>query len=181
MGKKLDHITPQLQTFIENQKIFFVGTAANEGRVNVSPKGTDSFRVIDSTKIIWLNLTGSGNETAAHLLKHNRMTILFCAFDGKPLILRLYGSATIYHKRDAQFKNYIKQFKPNIGARQIIEMQIDLVQTSCGFGVPLMDYNSERDILNVWSDQKGEAGIEEYWELKNTHSIDGFETKIINN
>ena len=85
MGKKLNHITPELKEFIKNQKMFFVGTAAEEGRVNVSPKGIDTFRVLGDNKIIWLNLTGSGNETAAHVLKNDRMTILFCAFEGKPL------------------------------------------------------------------------------------------------
>ena len=130
MGKKLDAITPALQEFIEYQKIFFVGTAAAEGNVNVSPKGTDSFRVINQNKIVWLNLTGSGNETAAHLLKNNRMIIMFCAFEGKPMILRLYGEAKIYHKRDSIFNDFSQLFPKNVGARQIIEMNVDLVQTS---------------------------------------------------
>lgn len=179
MGKKLDHITSDLQAFIVKQKIFFVGTAADEGRVNVSPKGMDSFRVINKNKIIWLNLTGSGNETAAHLLKNNRMTIMFCDFDGKPLILRLYGKARIYHKRDTEFQQYIKAFEPNAGSRQIIEMEIDLVQTSCGFGVPLLDFKEERTILSDWAEKLGEEKIEEYWENKNAESIDGFETNIV--
>ena len=97
MGKLLKELNPALQKFIENQKIFFVGTARSEGTVNVSPKGMDTFRVIDTKKIVWLNLTGSGNETAAHLLKNKRMTIMFCSFDETPLILRLYGNANIYH------------------------------------------------------------------------------------
>jgi len=180
MGKKLDCITPELKEFIGNQKVFFVGTAATEGSVNISPKGTDSFRVLDENKIIWLNLTGSGNETAAHLLINNRMTIMFCAFEGKPLILRLYGHAEIFHKRDAQFHEYIGHFPENKGARQIIEMQVDLVQTSCGFAVPFMDFKEERETLNSWSTKQGIEGIEKYWENKNTKSIDGFETKILN-
>lgn len=179
MGKKLEHITPELIEFIEKQKIFFVGTAAEEGRVNVSPKGTDSFRVLDQNKIIWLNLTGSGNETAAHLIKTNRMTILFCAFEGKPLILRLYGYAKIYHQRDENFNKYISLFPENTGSRQIIEMEVDLVQTSCGFAVPFMDYKEERETLNTWSSKQGTEGIENYWKEKNTKSIDGFETKIL--
>lgn len=179
MGKKLDCITPQLITFIEQQKIFFVGTAANTGSVNVSPKGTDSFRVIDPNKIVWLNLTGSGNETAAHLLQNNRMTIMFCAFEGKPNILRLYGKAKIYHKRDSQFNDYEKLFPKNIGSRQIIEMHIDLVQTSCGFAVPFMDYKKERTTLNDWAQKQGTENIEAYWENRNTKSIDGFETRIL--
>jgi hypothetical protein len=178
MAKMLDSITSELQTFIEKQKIFFVGTAANEGSVNVSPKGTDSFRVINENKIVWLNLTGSGNETAAHLLKNNRMTIMFCAFEGSPLILRLYGNATIFHPRDEEFIEYKDLFKANEGARQIVEMKIERVQTSCGYGVPFMDYKEERETLNKWAAQKGEPEIKEYWKLKNEKSIDGFETKI---
>lgn len=181
MGKKLESITSELKEFIENQKLFFVGTAANEGRVNLSPKGTDSFRVINENKIVWLNLTGSGNETAAHLLLNNRMTIMFCAFEGKPLILRLYGKATIFHKRDTSFQEYAKLFPSNNGARQIIEMDVDLVQTSCGFAVPYLDFVSERNTLDSWAEKQGIDGIEKYWEEKNTKSIDGFETKILNN
>lgn len=180
MGRKLDSIKPRLKKFIEEQRVFFVGTAADEGRVNISPKGTDSFRVINENKVVWLNLTGSGNETAAHLLKNNRMTIMFCAFEGAPLILRLYGTARTYHKRDAEFQDYIDLFPPNEGSRQIIEMNVDLVQTSCGFGVPLMDFKEERTTLTEWAKEKGTDGIEEYWENKNTESIDGFETKILN-
>ena len=179
MGKKLDSITTELKEFIEKQKVFFVGTAASEGRVNISPKGTDSFRVIDQNKIVWLNLTGSGNETAAHLLKNNRMTIMFCAFEGKPMILRLYGHAQIYHQRDDKFHEYLPLFPENNGSRQIIEMDIDLVQTSCGFAVPFMDFKEERTTLNDWSKKQGREKIEEYWENKNTKSIDGFETNIL--
>lgn len=179
MGKKLESITDELKEFIENQKIFFVGTAANEGNVNVSPKGTDTFRVLDKNKIVWLNLTGSGNETAAHLIKNSRMTIMFCAFEGKPLILRLYGKAKIFHERHAEFHEYSKLFEKNIGSRQIIEMDVNLVQTSCGFAVPLMDFKEERTVLKAWAEHKGEEKIKEYWKDKNTESIDGFETKIL--
>lgn len=179
MGKQLEHITPQLQQFIAQQKIYFVGTAAATGNVNVSPKGTDSFRVIDRNTIVWLNLTGSGNETAAHLLKNNRMTIMFCAFEGKPMILRLYGTAEIYHKRDQQFNDYNKLFPDNLGSRQIIKMHVDMVQTSCGFAVPFMDYKEERTTLNDWATKQGTEKIETYWKNKNTKSIDGFDTNII--
>lgn len=179
MGKKFKSIGLEQRTFIENQHIFFVGTAATKGRVNLSPKGTDSFRVIDENKIVWLNLTGSGNETAAHLIQNNRMTIMFCAFEGKPMILRLYGHAHIYHKRDKEFDEYYKLFSNNIGARQIIEMEVDLVQTSCGFAVPFMEYKEDRNTLNIWAEKQGEEKIREYWNNKNTQSIDGFETKIL--
>ena len=179
MGKKLEFITPELMRFIEEQKIFFVGTAAAEGNVNVSPKGSDSFRVINKNKIVWLNLTGSGNETAAHLLKNTRMTIMFCAFEGKPMILRLYGKAKIYHKRDSAFNDLSHLFPENIGARQIIEMKVDLVQTSCGFAVPFMDFKEERTTLNNWAVKQGEDKIKDYWKNRNTQSIDGFETNIL--
>lgn len=179
MGKKLESISPELVEFIEKQKIFFVGTAAEEGRVNVSPKGTDSFRVIGPNKIVWLNLTGSGNETAAHLLLNSRMTVMFCAFEGKPMILRLYGRAKIFHRRDSVFDQYISLFSKNTGSRQIITMDVDLVQTSCGFAVPFMDFKEERETLNSWSTKQGKDGIERYWEEKNTKSLDGFETKIL--
>jgi len=178
MAKIFPEITPELQDFIKNQHIFFVGTAAQEGRVNISPKGHDTLRVLSPNKLVWLNLTGSGNETAAHLLKSNRMTIMFCAFEGKPMILRLYGHAKIYHERDNAFQKYIGLFEENTGSRQIIELDIDLVQTSCGFSIPFMDFKEERGQLNAWSKKQGKEKINMYWEEKNTKSIDGFETGI---
>lgn len=178
MGAKFQEIPEHIIDFIKDQKIFFVGTAATEGRVNVSPKGMDSFRVINKNKIVWLNLTGSGNETAAHLLKNSRMTIMFCSFEKKPLILRLYGQAKIYHERDKEFNEYMSLFPETPGSRQIIEMDVDLVQTSCGYGVPFMDYVEERPTLRQWGENKSEEKIKKYWTDKNTVSIDGFETKI---
>ncbi|MFK5982031.1 MAG: pyridoxamine 5'-phosphate oxidase family protein [Flavobacteriaceae bacterium] len=175
MGKQLKEITEPLKEFIENQKLFFVGTARNEGSVNISPKGMDTFRIINSNKIVWLNLTGSGNETAAHLQENNRMTIMFCSFEEKPLILRLYGNAKIYHENEAEFQNNISLFPKHIGARQIIVMDVDLVQTSCGFAVPFMDFKEERSQLTRWSDKKGEAGIKQYWKERNAKSIDGYD------
>lgn len=179
MAKQLDFITTDLQEFIEQQKIFFVATARAEGRVNLSPKGLDSLKIINPNKVIWLNYTGSGNETAAHLLEHNRMTIMFCSFDAKPLILRLYGTAKTYHERDEKFKEYLPLFSDTLGTRQIFEMQVELVQTSCGFAVPLMEFQEERPLLKSWSTNKGETGIKNYWADKNQQSIDGFETGII--
>ena len=181
MSKKLESLTPDLQEFIKNQKIFFVSTAMSEGRINLSPKGMDSLRVLGPNKLIWLNLTGSGNETATHILENNRMTIMFCAFEGKPLILRLYGQAKVYHNKDSKFKEYINQFPPISGARQIFEFEFDLVQTSCGFAVPFMDYKEDRMVLSDWADKKGEEGIKDYWAEKNTVSLDGHETGILDN
>ena len=179
MGKKLESLTPELFSFIEKQKIFFVGTAASEGTVNLSPKGMDALRIIDPNRVVWLNLTGSGNETAAHLLQFNRMTIMFCAFEGPPLILRLYGKAELVHTEDEQWGSYRALFPEYHGARQIIDMKIDLVQTSCGFGVPNYEYIGDRDTLEKWAEKKGEQGIREYWQEKNKTSLDGLPTDII--
>lgn len=179
MGKKTEHLTPDHIEFIKDQKIFFVGTAAESGRVNISPKGMDTFHVLETNKIVWLNLTGSGNETAAHLLRNNRMTIMFCAFEGTPMILRLYGQATVFHPRDTGFNEYIHHFRKDNGNRQIIVMDIDLVQSSCGFAVPLMAYVEDRKILTDWAEKKGPEGIETYWKEKNLKSIDGFDTNIL--
>ncbi len=178
MAKIFDHISDELRAFIENQNIFFVGTAAQEGRVNISPKGMDTFRVIDANKIVWLNLTGSGNETAAHLLKNNRMTIMFCAFEGKPLILRLYGEAKIFHQKDQEYQSYINLFPETPGSRQIIELHVDMVQTSCGYAVPFMDFKEERTQLRSWAEKQGEDRLKTYRKEKNTTSIDNFDTGL---
>ena len=176
MGNRLKKLNPALKNFIENQKIFFVGTARTSGTVNVSPKGMDTFRIVNNNKIVWLNLTGSGNETAAHLLENNRMTIMFCSFEKTPLILRLYGKAQIYHENDQIYKEQIGLFRDFTGARQIIEMDINLVQTSCGYAVPLMEFKEERTQLNESDIKKGRAGVKKYWEDRNTLSLDGFKT-----
>jgi Pyridoxamine 5'-phosphate oxidase len=164
--------------FIGNQHMFFVGTAGAEGRVNVSPKGMDSFRVINSTRVAWLNLTGSGNETAAHVLENGRMTIMFCSFDKQPLIMRLYGEASAIHPRDAQWEEVEGLFPTYTGTRQIFIQDVDLVQTSCGYAVPLYELKSERETLTKWADNKGREGVEEYWHDNNVKSIDDRETGI---
>lgn len=179
MGKQFTEISTEHKKFISEQKLFFVGTAADKGKVNVSPKGMDTLRVIGPNKIIWLNLTGSGNETAAHLLINDRMTIMFCSFEEKPLILRLYGNAKIYHPRDKSFQNFVTHFPPMAGSRQIIEMSIDLVQSSCGFAVPFMEFKEERTQLKSWAEKQGEERLEEYKKEKNTRSLDDFDTKIL--
>lgn len=179
MAKQFNQLASAHIEFIQKQKIFFVATAMTQGKINLSPKGMDSLRVHNDHTVIWLNLTGSGNETAAHLLENNRMTIMFCAFEGKPLILRLYGSAITYHARDEQFQKYVKEFPKDVGARQIFEMNIDMVQTSCGSAVPFMNYDKDRDVLAKWASHKGAEGIKAYWEVKNTVSLEGFETKIL--
>ncbi len=181
MGKKTESISDKQSDFIKDQKMFFVGTAAESGQVNISPKGMDSFRVVNGNKVVWLNLTGSGNETAAHLLRNDRMTIMFCAYEGKPEILRLYGTAVISHVGDEHYNKYISLFPVTAGSRQIIEMDIDLVQSSCGFAVPFMDFKEERTQLKSWTEKQGEEKIKRYWEEKNAVSIDGFDAGMPKN
>lgn len=178
MAKQFDHITEQLQEFIAKQKLFFVATTGKGGKINLSPKGLESFRVVNSRTIQWLNLTGSGNETAAHLLEDDRMTIMFCSFDKNPLILRLYGTAKSIHKQDAEWDQNISFFPSDRGSRQIIEMNIEMVQTSCGFGVPIYKFEQERTTLKDWTDKKSDDDIEAYWKEKNTISIDGKPTGL---
>ena len=173
MGKKLDYLPTALQRFIADQKIYFVATAAEQGRVNLSPKGIDTFRIISENEVIWLNLTGSGNETQAHLAENNRMTIMFCAFEGAPNILRLYGQAKAILPNQTEWQKMIDLFPLVAGARQIIQLQMELVQTTCGYGVPFYEYRGERNTLLEWADKKGQNGIEEYWQTKNTVSLDG--------
>lgn len=180
MSEQFEKLDEKHITFIGKQYMFFVGTAPREGSINVSPKGADSFRVLNERKIVWLNLTGSGNETAAHIFENNRMTVMFCSFDKQPLILRLYGQAKALHRRDGQWTDYAKLFPESTGTRQFFEMDIELVQTSCGFAVPLAENFSERLTLSNWAEKKGLEGIEEYWAEKNTKSIDNLSTGIFN-
>jgi len=165
--------------FIRTQKIYFVGTATADSRINVSPKGMDTLRVLDPKRVAWLSVTGSGNETSAHVQADARMTVMFCAFDGAPLILRLYGTARVIHLRDTEWPELYTHFKPLPGARQIFDLAITHVQTSCGMGVPLMDYKGERGALEAWAEKKGTTGLHEYWGLKNQSSIDGLPTHIV--
>lgn len=179
MAQFYTEIQEHLKEFIRNQKIFFVGTAAPDGRVNVSPKGMDTLRVLGDNRLAWLNLTGSGNETAAHILETNRLTLMFCSFEEKPLILRLYGKAKAVHPRDSQWGELYSLFPKTPGARQIFDMDVETVQTSCGFAVPLFEFQGHRDTLKQWAENKGENGLQDYWEGRNQVSIDGKPTEII--
>ena len=178
MAKFFDAIEEKHSAFIAKQQMYFVATAAADGRVNLSPKGYDSLRVLGPNRVIWLNLTGSGNETAAHLQEVNRMTIMFCAVEGAPLILRLYGTAQTVHPRDEAWAELSAHFKDSPGNRQIFDMQVESVQTSCGFAVPFFDFVGERDTLRKDAEHKGTDGIQEYWEKKNVVSIDGLPTGL---
>ena len=179
MGKS-NGLNESQREFILGQKMFFVATAASDGRVNLSPKGMDLLRVVDDNRIVWMNLTGSGNETAAHLADLNRMTLMFCAFEGDALILRVYGQARVIHPRDADWQTACDTFPEVSGRRQIFDMTIDLVQSSCGSGVPFMDFvkgRGEEEMLPYF-DKMGEEGVEKFWRRKNTVSIDDKPTHI---
>lgn len=176
--KLYDHINKRIQKFITEQKIFFVATAADQGRINLSPKGMDSFRVIDKHKVHWLNLTGSGNETAAHLNVDGRITVMFCSFEGAPMILRLYGKGRVINPNDEKWSDAVSNFPVLAGTRQIIEIAIESVQTSCGMSIPYFDFRGERLELDDWAKGKGEEGIKAYWKEKNEVSLDGIPTKI---
>lgn len=179
MAQRYPELSSANIDFISHQKVFFVGTATAESRVNVSPKGMDSLRVLSSRRVVWLNVTGSGNETAAHVQHHPRMTLMFCAFEGPPVILRLYGTATVIHQGDVEWRELSSLFPPLPGARQIFDVTLDLVQTSCGMAVPYLSYTGDRELLNEWAGKKGEEGIRQYWKEKNQLSLDGIPTNIL--
>ncbi len=179
MGKQFSELSEKHIEFINQQKIFFVGTATTDSRVNISPKGMDSFRVINSNRIAWLNATGSGNETSAHIQQHPRMTIMFTAFQGHPLTLRLYGKASVIHMSDPEWSNLYSLFTPLPGARQIFDLSVEMVQNSCGMSIPFFEYQHEREQLSDWATKQGESGIKKYWQKTNQLSIDSIPTHII--
>lgn len=181
MGKQFPAMTPAHRDFIAKQRIFFTATATASSRVNVSPRPTDALRVLDDRTVLYLDLTGSGSETAAHLRVDGRITLMFCAFEEPPNILRLYGRGTSLPRATSDYTSLLASAFDNqepLGARQIVRIAIDLVQTSCGYGVPLFDYAGERETLRRWAEHKGETGLEEYWRMKNARSIDGLPTGL---
>lgn len=166
--------------FIGAQKIFFVASAPAAGRVNLSPKGMDTLRVLGPARIGYLDATGSGNETAAHLVENGRITFMFCAFAGDPLILRAYGRGRALRPRDDEWRQLRPLFGPVLpGERQLIVAELESVQTSCGFAVPFFDYEGERPTLTDWAERKGPEGIADYWAKKNQRSIDGLPTGLL--
>lgn len=177
IGSKLNGT---LRRFIESQKVFFVATAAEDGRVNVSPKGADSLRILSDHNIRWLSLSGSGNETAGHIRRQNRITLMFCAFEGDALILRLYGKARVIHPRDEDWADAVAAFPEMAGSRQIFDVTIESVQTSCGTGVPIMAFQKDRadDELVPYYADMGPEGVDAYWRKKNVETIDGFPTGL---
>ena len=175
MAKQFTQLTPNLQAFIAQQHMFFTGSAplSAEGRVNVSPKGIDTFRCLSLTQVAYLDLTGSGNETAAHIKDNGRLTIMMCSFAGKPTILRMYGQGRIVRSVDPEWELLYAHFDTVPGERQIVVLDIELVQTSCGFGVPLFEFKEHRSELLQWAERKGEDGLADYRDKKNARSLDG--------
>lgn len=174
MPKFLPELDERLSEFIRKQRLFFTGTAPHKGRVNVSPKGLDTFRILSPSRVGYLDATGSGNETAAHLFENGRMTIMFCAFDGPPLIVRLYCRGRSVQAHHAEWNELRPQFGPPFpGERQLIIAEIESVQTSCGYGVPLYEHKADRSQLRAWAEHRGPQGLAAYRQEKNTLSIDG--------
>jgi hypothetical protein len=176
LGKSFARIEPAHRDFIARQRIFFAASATAASRVNVSPRGTDAFRVIDETTVAWLDKTGSGNETAAHVRADGRVTVMFCAFEGPPGILRLFGRGESLRVGTDAFEALragVFEGASPPGLRQIVRVRLDLVRTSCGFGVPLFEHRGERDTLDRWATSKTPEELAAYRREKNTTSLDG--------
>ena len=181
MAKQFAALNSDQRDFIQRQNIFFVSSATTYSRVNVSPREISALRIVDDHSVIYLDRTGSGNETAAHMLADGRLTIMFCAFSGFPQIMRLYGRGTSVGWEGAEFEELISQYFGGVtplGTRQIMKLKFDLVQTSCGYGVPLFEYKGERTAIEKWHDNRGPDGIQSYCEEKNLSSMDGLPTGL---
>ena len=180
MGKFHDAIKPAHKAFIEDQHMFFVATAplSAEGRVNLSPKGLDCFKVLSEQRVGYMDLISSGNETSAHTLENGRITFMFCSFDSTPNILRLYGKGFTVLPGTPKWQQYADQFTLYPSTRQLIIADIDLVQTSCGFGIPMYNFTGDRDIHFEWAEKKGADGLHEYVQQNNLTSLDGLPTAI---
>ena len=178
MAAFFDALEDEHIEFIRNQPMFFVATAAADGRINLSPKGDDAFRVLSPKRVAFLNLTGSGNETDAHLKRDGRITFMFNSFDKKPLILRIYGTGSSAPYGTPEFEAHKDLFPDIPGARQIIFADVGSVQTSCGFAVPEMELVRQRPVLRQLAQSRGHDFLAEAWRTKNAKSIDGFDTTI---
>jgi len=180
MAKSFTGIEDHHKTFIEKQKMFFVATAplSGEGHINLSPKGFDCFRVLSPTRVAYMDMIGSGNETAAHILENSRITFMFCAFDGPPNILRLYGNGYAVLPGDTEWAELSSHFTLQLSTRQIIVADLHEVRKSCGFGVPLYEHVGSRDHAQKWAQAKGPEGLETYKQEKNLVSLDGLPTPL---
>lgn len=176
MAKQFPAIDDKHRDFMARQRIFFTASAAPSARVNISPRSTDALRVLDGKHVVYLDQTGSGNETAAHIRADGRLTLMLCAVEGPPNILRLYGRGRVLRRGGAEYARLLETAfggDEPLGARQMIMLEVDLVQTSCGYGVPLFDYAGERPSLANWAESKGREGLEAYRREMNVQSIDG--------
>ena len=178
MSNWYKEITPELKQFIAAQKIFFVATAPTQGRINLSPKGMNTFRVIGPNRVIYLDITGSGNETAAHLLDNGRITLMFCSFDRTARIARLYGHGRTIHLHDGNWREYLEMFPPEPGIRQIMEIEVESTMTSCGYGVPWMETLRERETLRNYWEKRDSETLVAYQHKENERSIDGLPTGL---
>lgn len=179
MAKFYEEITPALREFIEQQLVFFTASGTAESRINLSPKGADTLRVLDTRRVAYLDLTGSGNETAAHLKHDGRLTIMLCSFGEKPMILRLYGRGRIVLPQDGDWDALHAHFPHFAGERQIVVLEVDSLQTSCGFGVPQASEMQRRPKIHEWCESKGEEGLADYRRRKNALSIDGLSNDTV--
>ena len=173
-------LTPELERFLAAQHVFFVATAplGSAGRVNLSPKGLDTLCVLSPGEIAYLDLTGSGNETSAHLLENGRITLMACAFEGAPRILRIYGRGAVHLPGTARWEELRSHFPPHEGARQIVTVAIERAKTSCGYGVPHLEFVQEREALDRWTRSKGTDGLSDYRAKHNAESLDGLPTHL---
>jgi len=174
-----DALTAEVQEFIRNQHVFFTATAPAEGRINLSPKGMDTFRILDERTVAYLDITGSGNETATHLRQNGRITLMFCSFGSVARIVRIYGNGRVVRPRDAQWDELHRHFPAYPGERQIMVIAVDSAMTSCGYGVPRMKLVAPRDTLEEYWIKKGPGAAEKYWGVHNVHSIDGIDSGIL--
>lgn len=179
MAQFFEQLSDDLIRFIQAQPMFFTASGTASSRINLSPKGMDSLRVLNNRTVAYLDITGSGNETAAHIKHDGRLTIMFCSFVDKPLILRLYGKGEVVRPDSAAWGDLSKNFPTYPGQRQIIVLRIESLQTSCGFGVPKMQLVEHRDTLVEWASSKGEEALVEYRAKKNIKSIDGLPTGLL--
>jgi len=175
MSEEYDSITSEIEQWIGQQHLFFVATAplSADGHINTSPKGLDSFRILDPNQVAYIDLTGSGAETIAHLRENGRIVFMFCAFDGPPNIVRLYGTGQVHRCGSETFNRLIKSFPETPGVRAIITANLSRVTTSCGYAVPKYTFDEDRDTLLKWEIQKGEAGVREFQAKHNRQSLDG--------
>ncbi|OAI47141.1 pyridoxamine 5'-phosphate oxidase [Planctomycetaceae bacterium SCGC AG-212-F19] len=178
MAKFYTELNETLRQFIGAQQMFFNASAPNQGRINLSPKGLDTFRVLSDQRVAYLDLTGSECETAAHLAENGRLTLMFCSFQDKPLILRLYGRGSVVRPPDAQWPELRAHFPPLPGERQIIVLDIESIMTTCGFAVPLFEYKAQRELLPEFTCKMGEERMDAYRHERNQTSIDGLPTHL---